>query len=158
MASTDGNSLLTERPLVRCEHRYGVMICLQCGSAFPKTRMAVHFRVYHHYRFDVYRSILESIKREGTDALVECWKDLQYPQDRSPPTEGLKIHNGFACTGCGTKTTNNKIAKDHFKCAGNVIEARLQCWNIARAQRYGTVSASDGLLPPTATNPVSSML
>ena len=145
MASTNVHSSLLERPLVHCEAQYGAVICLKYESAFPTMRLAKYFRTYHHYLISLYWSTLQSLKQQ---ALAEDWKDLQYPADWMTPINGLKRMHGFACTECNARTINEKTAKDHSKCQGEVVHTHLQCWNKSATPKYWTVTISEETMPP----------
>ena len=147
MALPDRDSLPTLRPLVRCEPRYRALICLECESAFPITRIARHFRTYHRYPIGLYGSILDSFKH---DMLAEDWRDISYPPDWNAPIEGLRVRNGYTCTGCGARTTSDDKSKDHSKCEGAIKPVCLQCWNRTGAKKYWIVTVAGEPRPETA--------
>jgi len=155
MASVDTHSLLTERPLLRCEHQYGALIWLQCESAFPTSRIGFHFTRHHHYPPKIYRKILQPFDRHW-HSLAENWDDLWYSEEWMVPIEELKVRAGYACMECGARTTNKATARKYYsKCAGDVVQAHLQCWNKTGALKYWTVIVPGGLTSRTATNVVS---
>src|SRR5215471_2802444 len=75
---------------------------------------------------DVYIPILSSFNHMPVAA---DWGNLRCPSDESAPIEGLTVRPGYHCTGCGHRTTSEKIAKRHSKCDGWIRQVNLQCWN-----------------------------
>jgi hypothetical protein len=114
------------------------LICLTCNKGFPLKRVPLHLSREHHISKTIYDPILQSFIRETT--LTTDWKDLPLPPDNILPIEELLIKSGFFCTGCGHRTTSYEIAKDHFKCAGEVRQVQLQCWNRTSASKNPTAS------------------
>ena len=132
------DSVLKNRPLLRCEPGYGAIICLTCNNAFPKTPIIHHLRRSHHILADLYRPILECFEHE---TLAKDWSNLSRPIDGSAPIEGLKIRTGYGCMECGFRTTSDHVIKGHSKCGRRVHRVHLQCWNSQGAPAYWIVTS-----------------
>ena len=114
-------TILEKRPSLQCEPEYGALVCLTRNNGFPRSRIVRDLNVRHSLTIDLYR-----------------------PSDESAPIEGLKMRPGYACIGCGHKTTSEEIARGHLKC-GQVRRAHLQCWNTSGDGAYWIVTP-----PPAA--------
>ena len=139
----------TQSPVIRCEPRYGALICLDCKSAFPVTKISRHFSSHHHYPVGLRRQILESSRQ---DTLAQDWNDLKYPADGTAPIEGLTIKYGYACVRCGVKTIGDNTVKVHSKCGEHVTRVYLQRWNKIGAPKYWTVTVPGGVIPSVTKN------
>src|SRR5436190_1425995 len=106
------DSVLTNRPLVRCEPQYGAIICLTCNNGFPKKGIARHLGG-HHIPVNVYGPTVESLQEE---TLAKDWSNLSRPINESAPIEGLRVRPGFVCMKCGYQTTSPQVIKRHSKC------------------------------------------
>ena len=142
--------LLNNRPLLRCEAEYGVIVCLTCNNAFPKKPIIHHLRHSHHILANLYRSILESFRHE---TLAENWSNLSSRRfiDESAPIEGLKIRLGYACMRCGFRTTSDHVIKGHSKCRRRVRRADLQCWNPSDDDVYWIMITPSSSSPSATT-------
>ena len=130
-------SILQSRQILRCDEKHGGIICLMCNTGFPLKRVSLHVRNEHHIPKVIYDPILESFKRKTI--LTEDWKHLPLPADDKLPIEGLRVKSGYFCTGCGHRSINYEVMKKHLKCAGEVNQVHLQCWNPNRAHKYWIV-------------------
>lgn len=126
MNHTNDNSLLTTRPLLRCERQYGALICLTCNNGFPLNSVRDHLSGCHHFPKKLYEPVVQSFEHE---TLAKNWKDLPHPVNGIAPIEGLKISPGFTCTGCGCLSISHQIVRGHSKCGGEIRQVDLQRWN-----------------------------
>ena len=158
------DSVLENRPLIRCESEYDVIVCLICNNGFPKTRIARHLRDTHHFRIDVYGPALEPFcqqekkekkKKKKETPAANDWLKLKHSRlaDGTAAIEGLKIRPGYACTGCRHRTTGDFVVKGHSNCARAFRRVDLQCWNMNGAPAYWIVVAPP---PPAPPAPVGS--
>jgi hypothetical protein len=143
--------ILDNAPLLRCELQHGAIVCLKCNNGFPWIRIARHLAERHQLSSHLYQPILESLQHE---ILAQDWKNLTHPSDESAPIEGLRLRTGYVCTGCGHKTTSDKIASSHSKCDGQVRRVHLQRWNINGASALWIV-ATPPLPEPTRSAAVN---
>jgi hypothetical protein len=125
--------LLPNRPLLRCEPKYGAVICLTCHNGYPLKPLSRHLQDHHHILKKDYGPIIQSLEREIHS---QDWADLSYPINGSTLIEGLQFQNGYLCTGCGHRTINDQIAQKHKKCGAAVNRVLLQCWNTNGATEY----------------------
>jgi Orsellinic acid/F9775 biosynthesis cluster protein D len=143
MDHPDANTLLQTRPLLRCESQHGALICLTCNNGFPLSRVRDHLSARHHYPKKLYEPAIQAFKHE---ALADDWKDLLHPVNGMTPIEGLKMRPGFTCTGCGHLTINDKVARGHSKCGGEIRQVDLQRWNSRGAPSYWIVTHTEPTL------------
>jgi Orsellinic acid/F9775 biosynthesis cluster protein D len=136
MDHSDSGSVLENRPLLRCEPKYGALVCLTCNNGFPRKRISLHLSRGHHFSVNIYRPMLEPFEQE---TLAEDWENLRRPSDELSPIEGLKSRTGYVCRGCGRRTVSMEIARQHFKC-GQVDQVHLQRWNSQGAPAYWIVT------------------
>ncbi len=88
------NSVLPNRPLLRCEPQYGALVCLECNNGYPRGPIGRHLAEQHHISVKVYQPVLwQSFEHVS---LAEDWEDLSRPPDGSAPIEGLEIRDGLA--------------------------------------------------------------
>ena len=142
MNHSEVDSIIEHHPLLRCEPKYGAIVCLECNNDFPSKRIALYLSKTHRISKKLYGPILQSLRQE---TLAQDWENLHHPSHGSTPIEGLKVRMGYTCMRCDHRTTSDGVARGHLKCK-QLHRVHLQCWNPSAARKYWTVTP---LLMPT---------
>ena len=133
--------------LLRCEHREGVIICLQCRDGFLEKSIKRHFSQKHRIKYSVYwpslRPILAEQRQKYNDFWPKDWKEVPIRLNKSVPVAGLAIRSGYACNKCGFLTLGHSVAIKHRWMCHPMSSVFLQCWNTTMHKQYWTVQLQD---------------